>query len=258
MKESVNTTSSNQRNTEVRVTNQEKVREIIEQYIDKFDMEILCNGFVFHPVFNVCFWKFEPGFPNEDSVLEIMDQPHGLQKLNDMAKSAIKKYLREYSLTDIFESTKFPYYFKILKEAKAYLSTDEFSHLLRVAWEKDKFAYYSGAGINCTEILELLKSCNPQAFMTADEWEYFQHDLHSQEIFYRAKDTDGPEAFVWAAIKGPDRYSESPDYGGYTAYIDKENIFAVVHNYPFGFIVNPYKLQSIEYVEDDWEGYNDE
>lgn len=270
------TTTNNQNNAEVRVTNQAKVREIIEKYIDNSDVKVLDKGRkVVHPLMRGNRWQFESGFPEESSILKIVNKPHGLQKVKDMAKAAVKKYLRSCSLEDNFTFMPMPYYFKILKEAKAYLSTDDFSWLLRVAWEVDDFVYYEDGGIDPDEILDLLKSCNPQAFMTDEEWEDLQKFTPSSVDVYR---NDGPDAFIWAytptvAIGDTIRYGEFSDYEGCMASIAKEDIFAAIqdYNYHYGFILNPDKLRDIEYIsdlrdycdrdeldEEDWDGYDDE
>lgn len=268
---------NSQGNTEARVTNPEKVRQIIEQYIDQVDVGISNNGFVWHPVWLDRSWKSETAFPEEDIILKMMDKPHGLQKVNDMAKAAIKDFIRKHSLDSIFRNLGMPYSFKILRDAKEHMSADDFTRLLRTTWEAHHFCFYEDDDFSNDDLWELLQSCDPQKFMTSDELEWYEHDTPPLVSLYRGDDDQ--YALVWAfspvgvIVNSGGRFGDADCYQGYTAHIKKEDIFAVnIDRFDggyIGFIVNPDKLYRVEFEqdlrgycdrdelsEDDWEGWD--
>ena len=255
-----------------RVTDQEAVRKIIEQYIDKAYLKISeYSGLVYHSAWRGSDWRSEANLPKKTNALLTE-----WQKLDDTAKDAITEHVRKWSLADIFCRLKMPYAFKILKDAKAYISTDEFPQLLRVAWESDDFEYSGSWDFTHYEILELLESCNMQKFMTGDEWKKFKavKETNYPIKVYRGFSTidtsfsqDG-DAFVWASsltdvicsngkfsnrdentVDSASSVAEATYCGyersseGYEAYVKSEDVLAVVNmGRCTGYIVNPDKL----------------
>lgn len=253
----ISNSSSNQSNTEACITNPEKVWEIIEQYIDTVNAAIYFDGGVFYPVCTDLKWREEPGFPDITTVLKIMNNPHGAQEINNKAKAAVKKYLRKYSLNDAFHHIKARYGFKILREAKEYIPTDEFSRLLRATWETSDFYFYEEDDFSNDDLWELLQSCDPQKFMTSEEWEQFQQSVSLPETLFRGEES--PDSFIWTDIDslgellrtGDEQFGEVYYYRGYTAHVHSEDIFAIVlGDSCTGYIVNPDKLEDVEDKDD--------
>lgn len=246
-----------------RTTNPEKVRQIIEQYIDQVDVLVHDNGFVRHPVWLDSNWKFEAAFPEKAIILEMMDKPYGLQKVNDMAKAAIKDFIRKRSLDSIFCDLGMPFGFKILRDAKEHMSADDFTRLLRTTWEASDFAFCADNDFSDDDLWELLQSCDPQKFMTSEEWEQFQQSVSLPETLFRGEES--PDSFIWTDIDslgellrtGDERFGEVYYYRGYTAHVHSEDIFAIVlGDSCTGYIVNPDKLEDVE-DEDDLRMYCD-
>lgn len=266
-KKTKNKSSSTENTQAVRSTDQEMVRKILERYIDK-PVHIVPYERVLAPDWDFLFL--------DTSLLELSGQPSGVQQVNQIVKTGLKKFIYSHSLEDIIQRLD-PYCtFGFLREAKEYLSTDDFSRMFRLASEKIGFCY--DIYVDMDEVLELFKCCNLQKFMTAEErkkWEQLKRQPTGSVSVYRCYSEAGDENAVnWATnpsapIKD-DRFGVIyDDYVGYRAEINEDDVIAIIYDYWEIYILDPDKLQDIECIdlrddcdwdeldEADWEGWEE-
>lgn len=266
-KKTTNKSSSMENTKAVRSTDQEMVRKILERYIDK-PVRIVPHELVTAPD-----WDY---FFLDTSLLELSGKPSEVQKVNQIVKARLKKFIYSQSLEDIIKLLSSYCAFGFLREAKEYLSTDDFSRMFRLASEKIGFGYDIYADMD--EVLELFKCCNLQKFMTAEErkkWEQLKRQPTGSVSVYRGySEVDDENAVTWATnpsapIKN-DRFGVIfDDYVGYRAEINEDDVIAIIYDYWEIYILDPDKLQDIECIdlrddcdwdeldEADWEGWEE-
>ena len=124
--------SSTGNTTAVHSTDQEMVRKIFERYIDK-PVEIARHHLVTHPFWWIGYW--------EDTVQEILQKANGVQQVDQMIKAMLKGSIYSHSLEDTMLHLDPHCIFSFLREAKEYLSTDDFSPMYRLASNAIGFGY---------------------------------------------------------------------------------------------------------------------
>lgn len=237
----------------VHSTDQQKVRKIFKWYINQSDVKIYTTGLVEHPAWEEKFW--------EDPLPEILKRPYGTWQVKQEIKSKLKRFIDFHPLEDTMQHLSLGCVFGALREAKEYLSTDDFSRMFRLASDRINFCY--NPYIDKAKLLELFKCCNLQKFMTVEEWESWeelQRQPSETETVYRGY-VEVENAVIWTnnpqAVTGDGgRFGETYDFVGYKAEIQKKDIIAVIHGscrtyhaiYYKMYVLDPDKLQNIEPV----------
>lgn len=248
-KKTKNKSSSTENTPAMRSTDLEKARKVFEQYPDRH-VRITPRGEVIHPIWGPVFY--------DAPLPDISQKLDRVQQVNQMVKTKLKEFIYSHSLEDIIQRLDPYYIFWFLRDAKEYLSTDDFTRIFRLASDKATFCYEYCRSSDA--ILELFKYCNLQKFMTDEEWERrreLQCRHSGSKIVYRGCGMrDDADAVTWvtnpSAPIRDERFRETLeiyDYTGFRAEIKAEDIIAVIHGDWEIYILDPDKLQNIKRVD---------
>lgn len=253
----------------------EKFQKIIERYIDENDVTFeVQNGTVEYcnyPVWGGIAWM------NSNRELEItsLDNPEEMSKIQATLKAAIKKEVSEFGLYNLLAfGLNSPYLFYVLKEAKEFMTTEDFSVAMAIAASNKDFSgvFREVDGVAKDDVVEMLKSCDPKIFAT-NELVPRRSDDGEVIVFLEEQYTDEGEpdlSSVFAWFLWPEnliRYyldiygiEDLAGHGVYTAKIKTEDIFGINKHHEHNVILNPNGLHDIEYIDDvtKWIEYDED
>lgn len=147
---------------------------------------------------------------------------------------------------------------QFLWEIKDFVSADDFTTAVRVAWDSEANNSYREYDFPKEKVLEIFDACNPLALMTAYEYRQYQ-DLPDVVTVYCGAfgmdDAEPSEILSWTTalefvVLCQDEYfGGSIDAGGYMASIRKEDIIAYLALNDYEVLLNPEKLFNITHLD---------
>lgn len=261
----------------------DKLRSIIERLIDENDVTIeIKNGEAYdmrHPALSKWTWMQSNGLPEKSTIAASLDKPEEMKKIQAELKAVIKKGMSEYGLGSWFANClNKPYLFYVLKEAKEFMTTEDFTVAMSFASQFGHFAgeFRAENGFSKDDFMELLKGCDtklfrvfhPEAFGAVDVFSGQSADsevtVYLDDMEYDGK-PDLSLVFSWFSSPtqlidyclGFDGKEGLIGHGVYTAKIKVKDIFGCLSAREYNVILNPDKLYDIEYIDEitEWDEY---
>lgn len=246
-----------------RVTDMEKIREIVKEFFDQ-DMQLTLQEYptgvsvhIDHPFFTFSDFRDKGDYGAKDSdVLKVLSDGEKRLKI----KEKRWEYLCKQPLEGIVQSFEGSYVVSFLKKIIPITSADDFAVALRAAWWTpsstviDSIDSWIVDGIGKEDIFELFDACNPKKLMTDEEYKDFADEKYPMKVYrYDEVEVEPGQMFSW--VLDPhcianwlyDIFGEYKGYGCYEATINPEDVYACIdHN---AVILNPDKLHDIKYLD---------
>ena len=245
---------------------QDKIRAIAKRYIDENDIAIVDDKFLYHPALCGQWWFPDKCSPEKEAILEALLEALRNPDEAESLQSDLKAGIKEDILTDSYDHIllhvlRFPFNFYAMMEAKAFMTTADFSRMMYRARWCYAGPYSTEDGITKEDVFGLIKACNLDMLELKNDYLGYYHPEESEMTVYFAEDdleddSDLTTIFSWMASprKVIEHYLEFHQgysgWGAYRAKIKKEDIFWGFERVEYGIVLNPDKLYDIEYVEE--------
>lgn len=268
----------------------DKLCQFFGRIIDENDMTfeirnnyVFCEGypFSFGPT---CDWENSSELPEKSTIEAALDNPEEMSKIKSTFKAGMKKRFSMFKVSKFFKlSLQPPYPFLLLKEAKEFMTTEDFSYAMFIVACQDHFEgeFFKEENFSKDDLLELLKACDPHIFGTELLPQYYRAE-EELTVYLEFDNFEGmpdpsmtfswfssPEKTIKYCLENVITVTEeglAEQYGVHTAKIKTKDIFGYFDRSIHGFnikhdiILNPDKLYDIEKVEDitQWYEYHDD
>ncbi len=257
---------------DIQNTDLETVKNLIKQLLEETQLEVDKsdkNRIVHHPFFSDTVFPIHN--PNKSITIcglvdgtisgeapqgiNIIEYPEGLKRAKEWLMGKIDK---ADSAFDIFALINKNYCFAFLYYVLKLLSRNDLSEILSFIWTSgEETSHYNPFSVS--ELVQLFGSCNPEALMNEDEYQYYQN-LPDELIIYRGilkTNENCIYGLSWTvsqekAIGFANRFSprDNEERAVYAAKIKKKDTFAYFSRVDDDeIIVNPEKLYDVKRLQ---------